>query len=226
MEILKIKNLFKQYGNVNVLKNVNFSVKKGEFIAIMGPSGSGKSTFLNLIAGLDKIDRGDIFINKTNINKLNENQMAIFRRDNIGFVYQYYNLLPSLTVKENILLPSLLIEKRNFDEYEKIIKSLNLKNQENYLPNDLSGGQQQRVAIARALINNPKILLLDEPTGNLDTKNAKKVMDLLTYYNELGQTIILVTHDINVAKRAKKIVTIKNGKIENEKSNIQNLKKQ
>ena len=217
MEILKIKKLSKKYGKkdseILAVNNVSFNVRKGEFIAIVGPSGSGKSTLLNLLAGLDKADNGEIIINKTDICKLNDKQMTIFRRDNIGFIYQFYNLIPTLTVKENILLPTLLTNNRQEENYQKLITKLGLQAKEECLPNDLSGGQQQRVAIGRALINNPLILFADEPTGNLDSVSAKKIMDLLLHYNKNGQTIIMVTHDLNLAKKASRVITFKDGKI-------------
>lgn len=217
MEILKIKNLSKKYGQKNnkiwAVNNISFTVRKGEFIAIVGPSGSGKSTLLNLLAGLDKADMGEIIVGKTDINKLSDKEMTIFRRSNIGFIYQFYNLIPSLTVKENILLPTLLTNNRQLENYQKLITKLGLQGKEDSLPNDLSGGQQQRTAVGRALINKPLILFADEPTGNLDSVNAQKIMDLLMHYNKNGQTIIMVTHDLNLAKKAGRVITFKDGKI-------------
>ena len=221
--MIKVEKLFKSYRQgsdmIMAVNNTSLEVKKGEFVAIVGPSGSGKSTLLHLLAGLDKPDSGEIIINNTNITNFNNEEMTIFRRENIGFIFQFYNLLPMLSVKENILLPALLAGKKT-DNYEKIIKDLNIKDKENYLPNDLSGGQQQRTAIGRALINNPKILLCDEPTGNLDSVNAKKIMNLFKHYNELGQTIIMVTHDLKLAKQATRIITVKNGKIVKDIKNV------
>ena len=221
--MIKVKKLFKTYKQgvdiVVAVNNACLNIKKGEFVAIVGPSGSGKSTLLHLLAGLDKADSGEIIINNTDITKLNNEEMIIFRRENIGFIFQFYNLLPMLSVKENILLPALLSGKKT-NAYEKIINDLNIKDKENYLPNDLSGGQQQRTAIGRALINNPKILLCDEPTGNLDSVNAKKIMNLFKHYNELGQTIIMVTHDLKLAKQATRIITVKNGKIVKDIKNV------
>ena len=223
MRLLEIKNLVKKYGQkeneIKAVNNVSFNVQKGEFIAIVGPSGSGKSTLLNLIAGLDKASSGDIIISKKNISNLKDKEMTIFRRNNIGIIYQFYNLIPALTVKENILLPTLLSNKKS-ENYQKLVSKLGIKAKEEYLPNDLSGGEQQRVAIGRALINKPLILLADEPTGNLDSANAKKIMDLLMYYNKNGQTIIMVTHDLELAKKASRVITFKDGKII--KDNVQN----
>lgn len=223
MRLLEIKNLVKKYGQkeneIKAVNNVSFNVQKGEFIAIVGPSGSGKSTLLNLLAGLDKASSGDIIISKKNISNLKDKEMTIFRRNNIGIIYQFYNLIPALTVKENILLPTLLSNKKS-ENYQKLVSKLGIKAKEEYLPNDLSGGEQQRVAIGRALINKPLILLADEPTGNLDSVNAKKIMDLLMYYNKNGQTIIMVTHDLELAKKASRVITFKDGKII--KDNVQN----
>ncbi len=223
MRLLEIKNLVKKYGQkeneIKAVNNVSFNVQKGEFIAIVGPSGSGKSTLLNLLAGLDKASSGDIIISKKNISNLKDKEMTIFRRNNIGIIYQFYNLIPALTVKENILLPTLLSNKKS-ENYQKLVSKLGIKAKEEYLPNDLSGGEQQRVAIGRALINKPLILLADEPTGNLDSANAKKIMDLLMYYNKNGQTIIMVTHDLELAKKASRVITFKDGKII--KDNVQN----
>ena len=221
--MIKVKKLFKTYKQgvdiVVAVNNACLNIKKGEFIAIVGPSGSGKSTLLHLLAGLDKADSGEIIINNTDITKLNNEEMIIFRRENIGFIFQFYNLLPMLSVKENILLPALLSGKKT-NAYEKIINDLNIKDKENYLPNDLSGGQQQRTAIGRALINNPKIILADEPTGNLDSINAKNIMKLFKHYNNLGQTIIIVTHDLRLAKMATRIITVKDGKIVKDVKNV------
>ena len=223
MRLLEIKNLVKKYGQkeneIKAVNNFSFNVQKGEFIAIVGPSGSGKSTLLNLLAGLDKASSGDIIISKKNISNLKDKEMTIFRRNNIGIIYQFYNLIPALTVKENILLPTLLSNKKS-ENYQKLVSKLGIKAKEEYLPNDLSGGEQQRVAIGRALINKPLILLADEPTGNLDSVNAKKIMDLLMYYNKNGQTIIMVTHDLELAKKASRVITFKDGKII--KDNVQN----
>lgn len=219
MEILKAKNLSKKYGKVEneflALKDVSLSISKGEFICITGKSGCGKSTLLHLLSGLDSPTSGEVIINNQNIYKLCEKDLTIFRRKNIGIIYQFYNLIPNLNVKENILLP-LLLDKRNINEkrLNELIKTLGLNSKTNSMPNDLSGGLQQRVAIGRALINKPKILFADEPTGNLDSKNSKKVMNLLNYYNKkYRQTIIMVTHDESLAKRCKRNIVMKDGKI-------------
>lgn len=227
MEIIKIKNLQKTYGKENnkitALDNINLTVKKGEFIAIIGPSGSGKSTLMHMLGLMDDFDSGGIYINKIDISTLTEEEKTKFRRDNIGFVFQFYNLLPVLTLKENIILPALLTGKKP-KNYERLANTLKIKEKENSMPNDVSGGQQQRTAIARALINKPAILLADEPTGNLDSENAKKTMKILKYYNKLGQTIILVTHDLELAKNAKRIITIKDGKIAKDEINEKRCK--
>ena len=223
MEILEANNLTKYYGKkenkTKAVDNVNIKVKEGEFIAIIGPSGSGKSTLLNLLAGLDYPTSGKVYLSGENIYKFKDSKLTKFRRKNIGFVYQFYNLIPVLTVKENIILPALL-ENKKYDKkhFNNLIKILNLKERLNHLPNEISGGQQQRASIARALINKPKILFADEPTGNLDSKNKKNIMKLLKYYNEkYKQTIIIVTHDMSLAKNAKRIIVFKDGKIKEEK---------
>ena len=184
MELLRVENLSKSYGKgeakVDALKNINLSIKKGEFIAIVGPSGSGKSTLLHLLGGVDKPTSGNVFINDINIYDLKEKDLAIFRRRNVGLIYQFYNLIPVLTVKENILLPAELDNRKIDKEYlEDLLKTLDLKERENHLPSELSGGQQQRTSIGRALINRPSIVLADEPTGNLDSKNSKEIVELL-----------------------------------------------
>ncbi len=223
MEIIKVKNLYKTYkqgsDKIIAVNNTNLKIKQGEFIAIVGPSGSGKSTLLHILAGLDMPDSGEVYINKTNIVNLKGDDLTLFRRKHIGFIFQFYNLLPFLTVKENILLPAFFSNK-NYSSYNKLINSLNLKDKENYLPNDLSGGEQQRCAIGRALITNPLVLFADEPTGNLDSHNAKKIINLFKYYNKLGQTIIFVTHDNYLAKKAKRIITVKDGKIVKDIKNV------
>lgn len=219
MEILKVENLTKTYGKkdteVKALDNISFSVNKGEFIAIVGASGSRKSTLLHLIGGVDKPTSGKVYINGKDIYSLSKDEIAIFRRNEIGLIYQFYNLIPILNVKENITLPCDL-EGKKVDEkrLDEIIQMLGLENRKEHLPNELSGGQQQRVAIGRALINNPSIILADEPTGNLDSKASKEIIDLLKNSNKkYNQTILLITHDENIAKQADRIITIQDGKI-------------
>lgn len=223
MAILEVNSLTKYYGKnenkIKALDNINLKIKEGQFVAIIGQSGSGKSTLLNILAGLDKPSEGSIYINGFDIYKLKDSKLTKFRRKNTGFVYQFYNLIPVLTIKENIILPALL-ENQKYDKkhFNNLIKILNLKERLNHLPNEISGGQQQRAAIARALINKPKILFADEPTGNLDSRNKRSVMKLLKYYNEkYNQTIILVTHDMALAKNATRIIILKDGKIKKEK---------
>lgn len=219
MEILKVKNLCKTYGKgntlVKALDNISFSVEKGEFIAIVGASGSGKSTLLHLLGGVDRPTSGEIIIDGENVYKLNENNLAIFRRRQVGLIYQFYNLIPILNVEENITLPILLDGRTPDKEYLKeLIDILGLKNRVNHLPNELSGGQQQRVSIGRALMNRPALLLADEPTGNLDSKASKDIVELLKMSNEkYNQTIIMITHDYNLALNANRIITIDDGKI-------------
>lgn len=219
MEILKVKNLCKTYGKgntlVKALDNISFSVEKGEFVAIVGASGSGKSTLLHLLGGVDHPTSGEIIIDGENIYKLNENNLAIFRRRQVGLIYQFYNLIPILNVEENITLPILLDGRTPDKAYLKeLIEILGLKNRVNHLPNELSGGQQQRVSIGRALMNRPALLLADEPTGNLDSKASHDIMELLKMSNEkYKQTIIMITHDYNLALNADRIITIDDGKI-------------
>lgn len=219
MEILKIKNLCKSYGDgevkVDALKNINISINEGEFVCIVGPSGSGKSTLLHLLGGVDKPTSGEVYINNENIYKLNSDELSIFRRRNVGIVYQFYNLIPVLSVKENILLPAELDNRKIDKDYlEDLLKTLNLKDREGHLPNELSGGQQQRTSIGRALINRPKIVLADEPTGNLDSKNSKEIIELLKLsVKKYNQTLIIITHDENIARQADRIITIKDGSI-------------
>lgn len=219
MEILKVKNLCKNYGKgntlVKALDNISFSVEKGEFVAIVGASGSGKSTLLHLLGGVDHPTSGEIIIDGENIYKLNENNLAIFRRRQVGLIYQFYNLIPILNVEENITLPILLDGRTPDKAYLKeLIEILGLKNRINHLPNELSGGQQQRVSIGRALMNRPALLLADEPTGNLDSKASHDIMGLLKISNEkYKQTIIMITHDYNLALNADRIITIDDGKI-------------
>ena len=219
MEILKVENLTKSYGSgeakVDALKNVNLSIKKGEFVAIVGPSGSGKSTLLHLLGGVDRPTSGKVYINDVDIYNLKEKDLSIFRRRNVGLIYQFYNLIPVLSVKENILLPAELDNRKIDKEFlDDLLKTLGLKERENHLPNELSGGQQQRTSIGRALINRPSIVLADEPTGNLDSKNSKEVLELLKLsVKKYNQTLILITHDINIAKSADRVITIEDGEI-------------
>lgn len=219
MEILNVKKLCKTYGKDKneflALNDVSIRVKKGEFIAIVGKSGSGKSTLLHLLGGLDKPSSGSVIINNQDIYNMSDKDLTVFRRKYIGIVYQFYNLIPALNVKENILLPA-LFDGRNISDKKlnDLVKSLGLVNKLEFYPNDLSGGEQQRTAIGRALINHPKLLLADEPTGNLDSRNSKYVMKLLEFYNKkYRQTIIMVTHDMGLAKRASRIITMRDGKI-------------
>lgn len=219
MEILKVENLSKTYktGKIEVkaLDNVSFSVEKGDFVAIVGASGSGKSTLLHILGGVDRPTSGHIYLNGKDVYKLNENNLAIFRRREVGLIYQFYNLIPILNVKENITLPVLLDGAKPDKKYlEELIHTLGLENRTNHLPSELSGGQQQRVSIGRALMNHPALLLADEPTGNLDSKSSAEIMELLSISNEkYNQTIIMITHDKNLALRAKRIITIADGKI-------------
>ena len=219
MEILKVENLTKIYGKdesqVVALDNVSFSVEKGEFVAIVGASGSGKSTLLHLIGGVDRPTKGKVFIDGKDIFSLNDDKLAIFRRRQVGLIYQFYNLIPILNVEENITLP-LSLDNREVDK-EKLnvlLKLLGLQNRKNHLPNELSGGQQQRTSIGRALITNPTIILADEPTGNLDSKSSDEIVALLKKSNkELNQTIIMITHNMEIAKVADRIIKIEDGKI-------------
>lgn len=219
MAILEVKNLTKIYGNdenmVVALDHVSFSVEKGEFIAIVGSSGSGKSTLLHLIGGVDRPSSGEVIVNGHNVYKKNENELAIFRRREVGLIYQFYNLIPILTVKENITLPVLLDnQKVNQERLDELLKILNLKERENHLPRELSGGQQQRVSIGRALMNAPSLVLADEPTGNLDSKNSKEIIDLLKLTQKrYKQTLIMITHDERIAMQADRIIVIEDGKI-------------
>lgn len=219
MEILRTNNLTKIYGKgeneVVAVNQVNLSIDKGEFVAITGKSGSGKSTLLHLLGGVDEPSSGNILIDGENIQNLKGDKLTNFRRTNIGFIYQFYNLIPVLNVRENIILPISLEGIKVDEEYFKeITKTLDLKKRLNHLPNELSGGQQQRVAIGRAIINHPKIILADEPTGNLDSKNSKKIINMLKYYNkEYGQTIVMITHDKGIANMANRVITFEDGKI-------------
>lgn len=219
MKILEVTNLCKTYGKgdtmVKALDNVSFSVEKGEFVAIIGPSGSGKSTLLHILGGVDVPTSGSVVINQTDISNLDETALAIFRRRQIGLIYQFYNLIPILTVQENFTLP-LLLDGRKPDkkQIDTLVKRLGLENRLDHLPNQLSGGQQQRVSIGRALVNNPALMLADEPTGNLDSENSKEIISLLRQFNkEFNQTVIIITHDEKIANSADRVITIEDGKI-------------
>lgn len=219
MEILKVENLTKTYGSgenlVHAVDDVSFSVEKGEFVAIVGARGSGKSTLLHLIGGVDRPTSGKIFVDGNDISKMNDDKLAVFRRRQVGIVYQFYNLIPILTVEENITLPCDL-DGRGVDRerLEMILDSFGLRARRKHLPNQLSGGQQQRTSIARALINNPSLVLADEPTGNLDSKSSEEVMSILKMCNQsYGQTVIMITHNLDIAKQADRIITISDGKI-------------
>lgn len=219
MALIEVKNLSKVYGSgeaeVKALKNINLNIEQGEFVAIVGPSGSGKSTLLHLIGGVDKPSSGEVIIKGESIYKLKEKELAILRRRKLGFVFQFFNLIPVLTAEENIEVPVLLdngkIDKNYMNE---LLKLLGLEERRNHHPSELSGGQQQRVSIGRALANKPSIILADEPTGNLDSKNSKEVLELLKYCaKKYNQTLILITHDVNIAKSADRVVTIEDGQI-------------
>ena len=219
MEILKVENLVKTYGKgenqINAVDNVSFTIDKGEFVAIVGASGSGKSTLLHLLGGVDRPTSGKVYIDGKDIYSLNNDNLAIFRRRQIGLIYQFYNLIPILNVEENIALPVELdgrkVDKTDMDE---MLKRLGLEQRKNHLPNELSGGQQQRTSIGRALITRPSIILADEPTGNLDSKASEEIVELLRKSNkDLKQTIIMITHNLEIAKCADRIIKIEDGKI-------------
>lgn len=219
MEILRVENLTKKYGKkdteVTALENVSFAIEKGQFVAIVGASGSGKSTLLHLIGGVDRPTSGKVLIDGTDIYQLNNDHLAIFRRRQVGLIYQFYNLIPILNVKENITLPCRLDDKEVDESHLKeILFMLGLEKRVNHLPNQLSGGQQQRVSIGRAILNQPAIVLADEPTGNLDSKSSREIMDLLKISNQkYNQTLIVITHDENIALEADRIITIQDGKL-------------
>ena len=220
--MLEVKNLCKTYGKgetlVNALDNINFSVNNGEFVSIVGSSGSGKSTLLHILGGVDRPSSGKIIVNGEDVYKQNESNLAIFRRRKVGLIYQFYNLIPTLNVIENISLPIELDGKKIDQEYlNEIIDILGLRSRVSHLPNELSGGQQQRVSIGRALMNKPALLLADEPTGNLDSKASNEIMELLKLSNKkYNQTIIMITHDLTLARNADRIITIDDGKIIND----------
>lgn len=219
MEILKCIGVRKVYGSqsnqVIALDKIDLSVEKGEFVAIVGASGSGKSTLLHIIGSVDQPSEGKVIIEETDISTLNQTQAAIFRRRKVGLIYQFYNLIPTLTVRKNIYMPLLLDKKKvNMEYFDQVVNALGIADKLEHLPSQLSGGQQQRAAIARALIYRPSLLLADEPTGNLDQKNSKEIIDMLKLSNRnLNQTIILITHDEKVALEADRIITIEDGRI-------------
>jgi len=219
MKIVKVENLSKVYGKgsteVKALDNVSLSIEKGEFVAIVGASGSGKSTLLHLMGGVDRPTSGRVMINDTDIFQLNNDKLAIFRRRQIGIIYQFYNLLPTLNVEENITLPMELDGRKVADgELDDILKLLGLTKRRKHLPNELSGGQQQRTSIGRALITRPALILADEPTGNLDSKSSNEIVELLRKSNrEYNQTIVMITHNLEIAKCADRIITIEDGRI-------------
>ena len=219
MEILRIENVTKTYGEkdtaVHALDRVSFSVEEGEFVAVTGPSGSGKSTLLHILGGVDKPDSGTVQVKGTDIFRLNETNQAIFRRRQIGLIYQFYNLIPILTVEENILLPLLLDgEKPNPKRLAQILSILGLEDRKEHLPSQLSGGQQQRVSVGRALITHPAVILADEPTGNLDQKNTKEIMDLFCKLNRTyKQTIVMITHDMKLAAQCDRVLAIVDGRL-------------
>lgn len=219
MEILKVQNLTKTYGKgeneVKAVDDISFSIEKGEFVAIVGASGSGKSTLLHLIGGVDRPTAGKVYIDGKDIYQLNDDNLAIFRRRQVGLIYQFYNLIPVLNISENITLPCKL-DGKEIDEnrLNELLKSLGLQNRKNNLPNQLSGGQQQRVSIGRAIMNEPAIMLADEPTGNLDSKASEEIISLLKLYNKkYKQTVVIITHDDKIALEADRIITIDDGKI-------------
>ena len=223
MDILRIENLSKIYGEgenqVKALDNVSFTVPKGQFVAIIGPSGSGKSTLLHILGGVDKPTSGKVYLGGQDVYAQDEDRLAIFRRRQVGLIYQFYNLIPVLNVTENITLPVLMDGKKIDEKYlEELLGLLSLKGREKHLPNELSGGQQQRVSIGRALINNPAVMLADEPTGNLDSANSHEIVELLKTSNKkYGQTLIIITHDESIALQADRIISINDGRIESDR---------
>ena len=219
MEILRVENLSKVYGKeeteVKALDNVSFSIERGQFVAIIGPSGSGKSTLLHILGGVDKPTSGKVYVDGCDVYAQNDEQLAIFRRRQVGLIYQFYNLIPVLNVTENITLPVLMDGQKVTKEHLKeLLQVLKLEERQNHLPNQLSGGQQQRVSIGRALMNAPAVVLADEPTGNLDSKNSQEIVELLKLSNKkYNQTLIMITHDENIALQADRIIAIEDGKI-------------
>ena len=219
LEILKTIDLCKNYGTgdakVEALKNVNISINQGEFVAVVGASGSGKSTLLHLLGGVDKPTSGKVIVDGQDVYSLKEKELAVFRRRKVGFIFQFYNLIPVLTAEENITLPLLLDNKKVDKKYfEEVINILGLKDRISHLPSELSGGQQQRVSIGRAIIYKPAIILADEPTGNLDSKNSKEIVELLKFsVKKYHQTLIIITHDLNIAAQADRVLSIEDGVI-------------
>ncbi|WP_291561729.1 MULTISPECIES: ABC transporter ATP-binding protein [unclassified Clostridium] len=222
MEILKTVSLCKSYGEgeikVEALKDINLSINQGEFVAIVGASGSGKSTLLHLLGGVDRPTSGNVIVDNVDVYNLNENQLAVFRRRKVGFIFQFYNLIPVLTAEENIKLPLLLDYKKEDKNYlDDLINILGIKDRLHHLPSELSGGQQQRVSIGRALAYKPSIILADEPTGNLDSKNSKEILELLKLsVKKYNQTLIMITHDVNIASQADRVITLEDGKVVND----------
>ncbi|WP_254489730.1 ABC transporter ATP-binding protein [Bacillus thuringiensis] len=231
MEVVRLENVVKTYGEgetqVQALKGINLSIHRGEFVTIVGASGSGKSTLLHILGGLDHPSSGNVFIGDENVYNYKDNELSIFRRRKVGFIFQFFNLIPVLNVQENIALPALLDEEQVDEHYlDEIIKTLGLNKRRDHLPSELSGGQQQRVSIGRSLINKPDIILADEPTGNLDTKNTKEVLNLLKVTaKKYNQTVILITHDPAIASNSDRIITITDGMIISDKKLVQNQEK-
>lgn len=219
MEVVRVENLCKVYGTgemkVKAVDNINLTINQGEFVAIVGPSGSGKSTLLHLLGGVDRPSSGKVIVDGVDIYSLSEEELAVFRRRKVGFIFQFYNLVPVLDVEENILLPLLLDNKKLDRKYiDELISILGLNERKDHLPNELSGGQQQRVSIGRALAYSPSIVLADEPTGNLDSQNSKEIIDLLKLsVQKYNQTLVLITHDLDIASQADRIITIEDGSI-------------
>ena len=229
MEILRVENLIKEYANgekkLIALNDVSLKIEQGEFVAIVGPSGSGKSTLLHIIGGIDKPTSGKVFVSGTDISILKPDKMTIFRRRNIGIIYQFYNLIPTLNLEDNIILPILLDSKKvDHNKLDETIKLLGLENRRKAMPSELSGGEQQRVSIGRALMNEPSIILADEPTGNLDSNASKEIIELFKYYNKAyKQTLLIVTHDERIALQADRIIELRDGKIIKDEKNTPNI---
>ncbi len=220
-EIIKLENAHKDYrmgeSVIHAVESIDLNIKKGDFIAIVGPSGSGKSTIMNLVGALDLASKGDIFLDGQNIENLSESELAQIRGRKVGFIFQTFNLIPTLTALENVMLPMMFQDigrEERRERAEKLLKDVGLEKRTNHLPAELSGGERQRVAIARALVNNPEVILADEPTGNLDTKTGRQVLEILKNLNKQGKTVIMVTHDLEMAREAKHIIRLRDGKIE------------